>query len=276
MTKTKNLFKICAVNSSIAQSVEHLTVNQGVTGSSPVRGAISENNRAHGVASFLFGDFMIDSRLRAILNFVPQNSRVADIGTDHGYLAIELAKIGRSNFIIAGDKNFGPIQAAQKNISDAGLEKIIETRQGDGLKILRAGEVDTICIAGMGGGLICEILNAAPENLSTTENLILQPMNAVEKVTVWLENNFWLVGDSDLAEVGGIIYEIIFAVKNPEKISSPTKKEKSPLLKKFLEQSLKKFLRVQNEMMKSPAAVKTEKFLQLQNKIEQLKAEIKK
>ena len=31
------------VYSSVAQSVEHLTVNQGVTGSSPVRGAIFEN-----------------------------------------------------------------------------------------------------------------------------------------------------------------------------------------------------------------------------------------
>ena len=31
------------VHSSVAQSVEHLTVNQGVTGSSPVRGAIFKN-----------------------------------------------------------------------------------------------------------------------------------------------------------------------------------------------------------------------------------------
>ena len=170
MTKTQIFFKICAVNSSIAQSVEHLTVNQGVTGSSPVRGAISENNRAHAVASFLFGDFMTDSRLQAIINFVPQNSRVADIGTDHGYLAIELAKKNISKFIVASDKNFGPIQAAKKNIFDSGFEKIIEVRQGDGLKILRAGEVDTICIAGMGGSLICEILNAAPEILRRRKN----------------------------------------------------------------------------------------------------------
>ena len=217
---------------------------------------------------------MIDSRLRAIINFIPHDSRVADIGTDHGYLAIELAKKNISNFIVAGDKNFGPIQAAKKNIFDSGFEKIIDVRQGDGLKILRAGEVETICIAGMGGSLICEILNAAPEILSTTENLILQPMNAAEKIFDWIEKNKFFVADTDLAEVGGIIYEIIFAVKNPKKISVSFKKEKSPLLKKFFEQRLKKFLRVQSEMIKSPVAVKTEKFSQLQKKISLLKSEI--
>lgn len=217
---------------------------------------------------------MIDSRLRAIINFIPQDSRVADIGTDHGYLAIELAKKNISSFIVAGDKNFQPLQAAKKNISDSGFEKIISVRQGDGLKILRTGEVDTICIAGMGGGLICEILNDSPEILNSAENLILQPMNATEKVKFWLEKNFWFIGDLDLAEAGGIIYEIIFAVKNPEKISAPTKKENSPLLKKFFEQDLKKLLRVESEMMKSPAAVETEKFSRLQKKIELFKTEI--
>ena len=96
-------------------------------------------------------------------------------------------------------------------------------------------------------------------------------MNAIDKVKTWLEKNLWFIGNADLAQAGGIIYEIIFAVKNPEKISYPSKKEKSPLLKKFLEQRLEKFLRLQCEMMKSPAAVKSEKFFQIQKKIELLR-----
>ena len=218
---------------------------------------------------------MIDDRIKSIINFVKKNSRVADIGTDHGYLAIELAKKNISAFIVASDKNFGPVQAAKKNIAAAGLEKIISVRQGDGLKVLRENEVDTICIAGMGGNLICEILNAAPEILSTTENLILQPMNATEKIFAWIEENNFRVADVDLAEAGGIIYEIIFATKNFDRISTPTKKEKSPLLKKFLEQRLKKLQRVIFEMSKSPAATSTEKFLQVQNKISALKKSLK-
>ncbi len=214
---------------------------------------------------------MIDSRISALVNFVKKNSRVADIGTDHGYLAIELVKIGRAKFVVAGDKNPAPLAAAQKNITAAGLEKFIDVRLGDGLQILRDGEVDTICIAGMGGALIAEILSNSPEILASAENLILQPMNALEKVYAWLENHGWLVANVDLAETGGIIYEIICATKNPAEVCRPTLKENSPLLQKFTAQKLQKLQRVVEEMSKSPAATQSEKFAQIQAKINSLK-----
>ncbi len=214
---------------------------------------------------------MIDSRIKAILNFVEKNSRVADIGADHGYLSIELVKSGRASFVIATDKNFGPLDAAKKNIAAAGLSDFIDVRLGDGLKVLREGEVDTICIAGMGGALIAEILSNSPEILKTARQLILQPMNAVEKVQAWLKNNSWYVADIELAEVGCIIYEIISAVKNPALIATVTKKENSPLLEKFTAQKISKLQRVLDEMTKSSAAVASEKFAQIQKQIQALK-----
>ena len=213
---------------------------------------------------------MIDDRLQAIINFIPNTARVADIGTDHGYLAIELAK--KNIFVIAGDKNFAPCIAAKKNIVAAGFN--IEVRQGDGLKILRAGEVDTICVAGMGGSLICEILSNSPDILQTVDKIILQPMNAVDKVLNWIDKNNFFVGDIDLAEVAGIIYEIILVVKNPAEISAVTKKNKSPLLIKFFEQRLNKLLRIQAEMLKSSTAISTEKFSQVQAEIKSLEIKI--
>lgn len=214
---------------------------------------------------------MIDSRIKAVLNFVEENSRVADIGTDHGYLAIELVKSGRASFAVASDKNPMPLDAAKKNISAAGLNNFIEVRLGDGLKVLREGEVDTICVAGMGGALIAEILNDSPQILKSVQKLILQPMNATEKILSWLKNNSWYIADIDLAEVGGIIYEIISAVKNPAKISAVTKKEISPLLPKFNEQKILKLQRVLDEMSKSPAALASKKFSNIQAQIERLK-----
>ena len=213
---------------------------------------------------------MIDSRIKAVLNFVEKNSRVADIGADHGYLSIELVKSGRASFAVASDKNPMPLDAAQKNIAAAGLSDFIEVRLGDGLKVLREGEVDTICIAGMGGALIAEILNDSPQILKSARQLILQPMNAVEKVQSWLTNNGWYISDIDLAEAGGIIYEIISAVKNPALIADVTKKENSPLLKKFTAQKISKLQRVLDEMSKSPAAVASEKFAQIQAEMESL------
>ncbi|MBR0289687.1 MAG: SAM-dependent methyltransferase [Selenomonadaceae bacterium] len=201
---------------------------------------------------------MIDSRIQAVMNFVCEGSCVADIGADHCYLSIELIKSGRADKVIATEKNIGPFEAAKKNISAAGFENLIEARLGDGLKVLSAGEVDTICIAGMGGALIVKILDDAPEVVQSAKRLIFQPMNATKKIRAWLAENDWKIADEDLAESAGIIYEIICAEKNPpEKIF---KRESSPLLKKFLTQRLEKLQRVLAEMSKSESARTSEKF----------------
>lgn len=213
---------------------------------------------------------MIDSRIQAVSDFVREGSRVADIGADHGYLSIELVKSGRASKVIATEKNPYPFAAARKNISAAGLGGVIDVRLGDGLQVLTAGEVDTICIAGMGGALIQKILDDAPEVVQSARQLILQPMNAANKIRLWLAKNDWTLDDEDLAESAGIIYEIISAVKIP---AAPKifKRESSPLLKKFLTQRVEKLQRVLAEMSKSPVARSSEKFAAIQAEIDALR-----
>ena len=213
---------------------------------------------------------MIDERINAMINFVAKGSRVADIGADHGYLSIFLAKTGRADFIVATDKNAGPLDAARKNINAAGFDGLIETRLGDGLQILRVGEVNTVCIGGMGGALICQILDDAPKVLDSVEDLILQPMNAADKVKIYLTEKNFYIADIDLAAAGGIIYEIIFASRNAEKISTRKKIETSPLREKYLSLKKEKLQRVLAEMSKSPAAMSSEKYLQLKNKLHEM------
>mgnify|MGYP002623738216 CR=1 FL=1 len=217
---------------------------------------------------------MIDARINAMINFVPIGSKVADIGADHGYLSIELVKNLRAGFVIATDKNPIPLDAAKKNISAAGFENFIETRLGDGLQVLKVGEVDTICIGGMGGALICKILDDAPNILNNVENLIIQPMNAVDKVKNYLTEKNFFVADIDLAEVGGIIYEIIFASKNKKNISARKKIDTSPLREKYLSLKIKKLQRILDEMSKSPAATSSDKFLQIKSKLQNLKSKL--
>ena len=79
----------------------------------------------------------LDARLQAVADFVPMGSRVADIGTDHGYLAAELLRSGRAKYVIASDKNAGPYEAAVRTIREYGLtDEVVSVRQGDGLKSL--------------------------------------------------------------------------------------------------------------------------------------------
>ena len=116
----------------------------------------------------------------------------------------------------------------------------------------------------MGGALICKILDDAPQIFQSAENLILQPMNAADKLKNFLTDNKFFVADIDLAESGGIIYEIIFAVKDAEKISTQMKIETSPLRREYFLRKAKKIQRVLDEMSKSPVAKSSEKYLQLQ------------
>lgn len=205
-----------------------------------------------------------------MINFVPAGSRVADIGADHGYLSIELIKSCRADFVIATDKNPNPLDAAKKNISAAGLDNFIETRLGDGLQVLNVGEVDTICVGGMGGALICKILDDSPQILNDVENLILQPMNAVDKLKNYLTDKNFYIADIDLAEAGGIIYEIIFASRSADKISARKKFDASPLREKYLALKVEKLQRILDEMSKSPAATSSEKFLEISSKVKGL------
>ena len=215
----------------------------------------------------------MDSRLQTIINFVPINKRVADIGTDHGYLSIELIKKNISSKVIATDKNLLPLQAARKNIKSAQIEDKIELRLGEGLKPLKVNEVDVICIAGLGGSLICEILNESPEIISTTEKIILQPMNGIEKVHQWtLENNFY-VEDEDLAEVDEIIYEIICLSRNKNNKKSK-RKLNSPLYKKFIELKINKLEKIIESMNRSQRAIKSEKYFEITNQIKEMRLKV--
>ena len=209
---------------------------------------------------------MIDSRIKAVLNFVKCGSRVADVGADHGYLSLELINSGRASRVIATEKNQHPFEALSKNISGVAG---IEARLGDGLQVLAAGEVDTICVAGMGGALITKILDDAPEVVQAARALILQPMNGADKVREWLARNDWTIADEDLAESAGIIYEIICAERNSA--AETFKREASPLREKFSAQRLKKLQRVLDEMSKSPSARASEKFSALQAEVDALK-----
>ncbi|MBQ4515162.1 MAG: SAM-dependent methyltransferase, partial [Clostridia bacterium] len=99
-------------------------------------------------------------RLLAIADCVTKGSTIADIGTDHAYIPIYLMQKGIIKKAYAMDINEGPISRAEDNILKFKMDDKIVTRLSDGLKKLELGEADEIVIAGMGGILISEILDA--------------------------------------------------------------------------------------------------------------------
>ncbi len=160
-------------------------------------------------------------RLQAIATLVEGDSRVADIGADHGKLAVHLAQRG-TPVVIATDISADSLAKTQMLVREQGLEDRVRCRLGDGLRKLRPGEVDTLVIAGMGGPTICAILDEGRRVTDTVGKLVLQPMNAIGTVRRWLaENGFALAGE-ELVEDDGRLYQILCAVPGAEPLLPET------------------------------------------------------
>ena len=118
----------------------------------------------------------LDVRLQAVADFVPQNTTLADIGTDHASLPVYLVQKGTVPFAIAADVNKGPLEHAAKAVEEAGLTTQIALRLSNGLDEIHETEADCIVMAGMGGILISQLIEKAPWLKQAGKILILQPM----------------------------------------------------------------------------------------------------
>ena len=136
---------------------------------------------------------------------------VADVGTDHGYIPIKLRKSGFMGRIIASDINEMPLEAAIKNAYEYNLEDSIEFILTDGLNYRDYSDIDTVIIAGMGGDVICSILDRADWSREKYCRLILQPMTKYEILRYWLVNNGYEITAEELVLESGRIFRIFTA-----------------------------------------------------------------
>ena len=119
----------------------------------------------------------LSNRLKRIASLVKPGSRIADIGTDHGFLPIYLAQKGVITHAVAMDIRTGPLARAKEHVKEYALTEVIEIRLSDGLEKLNAGEADTVIIAGMGGPLMLEILDRGMSVVPSVDQFILSPQS---------------------------------------------------------------------------------------------------
>ncbi|MCR5691951.1 MAG: class I SAM-dependent methyltransferase [Eubacterium sp.] len=124
----------------------------------------------------------LSKRMKINADLVAEGESLADIGCDHAYASIYLARGRKCPKIIAMDVVLGPLSQAKKNIKRYGLEDVISCRLSDGLEKLSPGEVDTVLIAGMGGMLICQILTQYPQVTDSLKAMVLQAQSDYEAV----------------------------------------------------------------------------------------------
>lgn len=148
-------------------------------------------------------------RLEKIANMITKDAKVADIGTDHGYIPVYLVENNISKSIIASDINKKPLKKAIDIVKSYKLNEFIELRLGSGLEVLDENESDEIIIAGMGGILIKDLLEASKNIVKNAKSLILQPMQAQKELRKYLIEKNYEILEEVLIREDQRIYEII-------------------------------------------------------------------
>ncbi|EOH87391.1 tRNA (adenine(22)-N(1))-methyltransferase [Enterococcus villorum] len=205
----------------------------------------------------------LSKRLAAVGEFVPKGAFLADIGSDHAYLPVALMLKGKIEFAVAGEVVKGPYDSAKKQVQKNGLKERIIVRLANGLDAIEAtDQITTITIAGMGGSLIRDILEAGTQNkrLTGNERLILQPNIGEQTLRIWLQENQYEIIAEQILEENKKIYEIIVAEKTKKMRMYNEKEimfgpillqEKTEIFKSKWQRELKQRKRIVNQLSKA-------------------------
>lgn len=155
----------------------------------------------------------LSKRLSAVAALVTPGTVLADVGTDHGYIPIELVERGVIPRALALDVNAGPLRRADEHIRMHQLTDYIETRLSDGLKEVKEGEADACVIAGMGGPLTIRILTQSRPAAQAMGEWILQPQSEIEAVRRFVYGEGFHIEQEDMVLEDGKYYPMMKAVR---------------------------------------------------------------
>ena len=194
----------------------------------------------------------LSKRLRAIINEI-ECENIIDIGTDHAYVPIMAILKQKAKSAIASDVRRGPLDIAQKNIIEYKLENKIQTKISNGFDNIIPRENSTVIISGMGGIIICEIIERAKNILPSIKQFVLQPQNNIYYVRKALHANGYAIKKETILYQNGF-YNIINAHRGKDVFYSKKDyaagklllENKDPLLKKFLAYKIEKLAKIKS------------------------------
>ena len=163
----------------------------------------------------------ISKRIQAIVDMVSPGYAVCDVGCDHAYTSITLVENGKCPYAVASDVRPGPLAAAQKNIDIAGLHGKIDVCLADGVpcdvySTLPEGKKKALIITGMGGVLICGILERAGEKAAAFDEMVLSPQSDLDLVRQKLTEMGHTIDDEEMLIDEGKYYTVIRSVRNSD------------------------------------------------------------
>ena len=141
----------------------------------------------------------ISKRLKAIGDFVPDGSVLADIGTDHALLIIYLFGKKQIEKGYALDIAKKPLDIAKDNIQQHNFENKIEVILSDGLESF-SGRANCFVMAGMGAETIWKIIEAY--DFKENDCLVLQANSKLSYLRDELsKNSFEIIAESFIIDM---------------------------------------------------------------------------
>jgi len=192
------------------------------------------------------GDVMkLSSRLQAALYYCSGCESLADVGSDHAYLAIAAVKSVVSKAVAIDNKN-GPYQKAVRNVRRHELSNRIRCSLSEGIEDIDE-DTDVIAVCGMGGMMIVAILEKGASFIARKKpSLVLQPNNATSAVRQWLDSHDYHVLSETIVEERGQDYDCLHAIpkKQPSQLSPREILHGPVLLKERSEPFIRRLLRM--------------------------------
>lgn len=158
----------------------------------------------------------LDARLACIASEVPACNLAADIGTDHGKLPCWLLASGRVKSMIVSDISKISRDKARDLFFEYEVMDRVILSGANGLFALQ-GNPQAVVIAGMGGGLISEIL--LQDVALSCEKLILSAQTELPQLRDTVLRKGYRILKELLVISGGRYYRIITASPGAQKLS---------------------------------------------------------
>ena len=154
---------------------------------------------------------MNSARIQSLASFVSLEDNVLDVGCDHGYLSIYLAKNYLCKSVIASDISASALEMAKQNF--AKYEVKVKTYISDGFDSVNA-YFDTAVIAGMGPSTILHIL----DNSKCPNKLIISSHNDLFKLRRSLNKKGFKLEKETIILEKGHYYSIMLWQKGSQKL----------------------------------------------------------
>jgi tRNA (adenine22-N1)-methyltransferase len=160
----------------------------------------------------------LSKRLELVAKMVSPGGVIADIGTDHGYVPIYLIENNICDRAYAADINKGPLERADAHIRECGLADKIETVLSDGMAKLQGRGINKVIVAGMGGELICKIVDNSPI-VDELDEMVLSPHSDIYKVRKCILEKGFCIIDERMVKDAGKYYIVIKCIRTDSKES---------------------------------------------------------